>query len=970
MIGKTVSHYKVIEKLGGGGMGIVYKAQDLKLDRFVALKFLSPHLSQAEEEKKRFIQEAKAASALDHPNICNIYEIDETEDEQMFIAMACYEGESIKDKIDRGPISVDKALDIAVQIAQGLEKAHSKEIIHRDIKPANVLITEDGQVKIVDFGLAKLAGMTMLTREGTTLGTVAYMSPEQTKGTDIDHRADIWSLGVILYEMLTGERPFKGDYEQAVIYSIMNDEPKPVKKLNPNVPIELEQIVTNALRKNPESRYSSAGEILKDLKRHQDSLRAVEMGRFDLRIFLRRFRKPRILVPTIGLILIIILAAVWFFNRQAEIRWAREEAVPEVGRLIDSGLRNYIKAYQLAEEAEKYIPENKKLKDLLYRCSVYTSIHTSPPGARISLKEYNISGKDWTFIGVTPVENIRLAAGYFRMKIEKEGYETIQALSSTFIVSSEEGFNPVDIQFTLDEKGKIPSEMVRVPCSDDLDDFLIDRYEVTNKQFKEFLEHGGYKNRKYWRHKFIKNGRVLNWEEAMTEFVDQTSRPGPSTWQAGVYSVGEDNYPVSGISWFEAAAFAEYAGKSLPTISHWDQARGITSIYLNNYLIISLSNFGSEGPAPVGSYQGLTSCGAYDMAGNVREWCWNETSMGRCIRGGAWNDNLYMFEDISHISPFDRSAKNGFRCVRYLEKEKIPGDVFGQYEYERYSRDYSKEKPIPDAIFKVYKDQFSYDPRDLNTHIEMKDENSEDWIKERISFTTAYGEERMLVLLFLPRNATPPYQAVIYFPGSSARYVSSSKMLEENPGFQYYLAHIVRNRRAVVYPVYKGTFERMVTTQDSLERDSHQYAEYNIQLVKDFSRVIDYLETRPDIDCDKIAFYGMSWGARMGLIVPAVEDRLQANILIVGGLPSTKKRPEVDEINFISRIKIPTLMLNGRYDMIFPYETSVKPMYDLLGTPEENKNLVLYDTDHFIPRNELIKETLDWLDKYLGRVKN
>lgn len=970
MIGKIVSHYKILEKLGGGGMGIVYKAQDLKLDRFVALKFLPPHLSQAEEEKKRFIHEAKAASALDHPNICNIYEIDETEDGQMFIAMACYEGESLKDKINRGPMSFDKALDIAIQIAHGLEKAHSKEIIHRDIKPANVLITEEGQVKIVDFGLAKLAGMSMLTKEGTTLGTVAYMSPEQTKGTDMDHRADIWALGVILYEMLTGERPFKGDYEQAVIYSIMNDEPKPIKKVNPNVPIELERIVTKALIKNPEWRYSSVGDMLKDLKGYQDSLLLAEIKAFDLPKFLRRLRKPKVAVPAIAIVILIILAAIWFFNRQSKIRWARENAIPEVSRLIDSGLRNYIKAYQLAEQAEKYIPDNKKLKDLLSRCAVNTSIHTSPPGAYTYLKEYNIPEEDWTFIGVTPVENIRLAAGYFRWKMEKEGYETIDALSSTFIVSSEEGFTPIDIQFMLDKKGTIPPEMLRVPGSDDLDNFLIDRYEVTNKQFKEFLDQGGYQNREYWRHEFIKHGRVLQWEEAMTEFVDQTGRPGPSTWQAGVYPVGEDNYPVSGISWFEAAAFAEYAGKSLPTISHWDRARGITSLYLNSYLIISLSNFGSEGPAPVGYYQGLTSCGAYDMAGNVREWCWNETRMGRCIRGGAWDDNLYMFDNISQVSPFDRSAKNGFRCVRYLEKEKILDDAFGQYEYERYSRDYSKEKPVPDAIFQVYKNQFSYDPKDLNPNKEIKDESSEDWINERISFTTAYGEERMLALLFLPRNATPPYQTVIYFPGGSARYVSSSKKLEENQGFQYYLTHIIRNRRAVVYPVYKGTFERRFTTQNSWDRDSHQYAQYSIQLVKDFSRVIDYLETRPDIDCNKLAYYGMSWGGEMGLIFTAVEDRLQASILIVGGLLSTKTRPEVDGINFISRIKIPTLMLNGRYDMVFPYETSVKPIYDLLGTPEENKKLVLYDTDHFIPRNKLIKETLDWLDKYLGRIKN
>jgi cephalosporin-C deacetylase-like acetyl esterase len=969
MIGQTVSHYKIIEKIGSGGMGTVYKAQDTKLNRFVALKFLPPHLSQAEDEKKRFIHEAKATSALDHPNICNIYEIDETEDGQMFIAMAYYEGQTLKYKIEHGPLAVDETVDIAIQIVQGLHKAHSKDIVHRDIKPANILITEDGQVKIVDFGLAKLAGRTMLTKEGTTLGTVAYMSPEQTEGTYVDHRADIWALGIILYEMLSGERPFKGEYEQAVMYSILNEEPRPIKMVNTAVPPELEQIVSKTLRKNPESRYLTAAEMLKDLKGYQASQSAAELGEFNLKTFLRRFSKPKVAVPLVGMILILGMAIVWFFNRQAQIRWAREEAIPEISRLMESGLGNYIQAYELVEKAEKYIPDDPKLIELFSRCAVYTSIKTSPPGAKIYIKDYKAPEKDWTFIGITPIENIRLAAGYFRWKIEKEGYETITALSSAFRFSTEIGLTPVDIQFTLDEEGTIPPGMFRVPGGEDLDDFLIDRYEDTNKQYKDFLDKGGYQNNEYWKHEFIKEGRILGWEEAISEFKDQTGRPGPSMWQAGVYPVGKDNHPVSGISWYEAAAYSEYAGKSLPTISHWDQARGITSLYMNSYLIISLSNFGREGPAPVGSYQGLTSNGAYDMAGNVREWCWNETRMGRCIRGGAWDDNVYMFDNISQLYPFNRSAKNGFRCVRYLEKEKIPDDVFAQYEYEKYSRDYSQENPVTDAIFQVYKDQFSYDTKDLNPLVEMKDESSEAWIKERISFNTAYGEERMIANIYLPRNVSPPFQVVIFFPGSSAQDVSSSEYLEKRPGFQYYLSHIIRNRRAVVYPVYLGTFERMFVPRKDWVRESHQFAEYVIQLVKDFSRVIDYLETRPDIASTKLAYYGMSWGGVMGLIIPAVEDRLKANILIVGGLLGVKWRPEVDGINFISRVKIPTLMLNGTYDMVFPYETSVKHMYGLLGTPEENKKLVLYETDHFIPRNELIKETLDWLDRYLGPVK-
>ena len=208
MIGKTISHYKILEKLGEGGMGVVYKAQDTKLDRFVALKFLPQNLNQAEEEKQRFIHEAKAASALDHHNICNIHEIDESEDGQLFISMAFYEGETIREKIERGPLKLDEAIELAIQIAEGLDIAHGKEIVHRDLKPANVMLTEAGVVKILDFGLAKLRGQTKLTKEGTTLGTAAYMSPEQARGEVVDQRTDIFSLGVLIYEMVTGQQPF------------------------------------------------------------------------------------------------------------------------------------------------------------------------------------------------------------------------------------------------------------------------------------------------------------------------------------------------------------------------------------------------------------------------------------------------------------------------------------------------------------------------------------------------------------------------------------------------------------------------------------------------------------------------------------------------------------------------------------------------------------------------------------------
>ncbi|MBL7135976.1 MAG: protein kinase [Candidatus Marinimicrobia bacterium] len=265
MIGKSISHYRIIEKLGEGGMGVVYKAEDTKLKRFVALKFLPLQSLSNEEERTRLVHEAQAAASLDHPNICTVHEIDEV-DGNTFIAMAYIDGQSLKGKIDSGPLKIEESLNIAIQIAEGLQEAHEKGIVHRDIKSSNIMFSSKGQTKITDFGLVKLSGRTKLTKTGTTMGTVAYMSPEQTQGATVDHRADIWSFGVMLYEMITGQLPFKGDYDQAVVYSIVNEEPEQITGVCTGVPIELERIINKAMAKNPEERYQHVDEILVDLR--------------------------------------------------------------------------------------------------------------------------------------------------------------------------------------------------------------------------------------------------------------------------------------------------------------------------------------------------------------------------------------------------------------------------------------------------------------------------------------------------------------------------------------------------------------------------------------------------------------------------------------------------------------------------------------------------------------------------------
>ncbi|MEE9169262.1 MAG: serine/threonine-protein kinase, partial [bacterium] len=335
MIGKTISHYKILEELGRGGMGVVYKAEDTKLKRTVALKFLTESAIGSGEQKKRFLREAQAAASLNHPNIATIHEIDEAEG-QIFIAMEFIEGSDLVGVIHESPLRIDHAVDYAVQIAEGLHAAHKKKIIHRDIKPANILLTDEepapgsrGQVKIVDFGLAKLAGMTRLTKEGTSMGTVAYMSPEQTQGAEADHRTDIWALGAVIYEMLTGRQPFAGDYEQAVMYSIMNEEQEPVTGLRTGIPMELERIVNKCLGKDPANRYQHADDLIVDL--HQ-----VKKGQEPQKALTGTPAKPKsqkskavrfVLFGSALAVLILMFVAYLFFPSKREASFERKMLV-------------------------------------------------------------------------------------------------------------------------------------------------------------------------------------------------------------------------------------------------------------------------------------------------------------------------------------------------------------------------------------------------------------------------------------------------------------------------------------------------------------------------------------------------------------------------------------------------------------------------------------------------------------------
>ncbi len=343
MIGKTVSHYTIIEKLGGGGMGVVYKAEDTRLKRFVALKFLPPELTHDELAKERFEQEARAASALDHSNVCTIHEIDETEDGQVFICMAYYDGETLKNRLARGPLTIDETLNIVLQVAEGLRQAHEHGIIHRDIKPANVMLTRDGAAKIVDFGLATLAGKAHFGVGSEIAGTLSYMSPEQVHGSALDHRTDLWSLGVTMYEMLTGRLPFVGDEAQTVLQAISHQQPAPIESQRTGVPAQLAVIVAKCLQKDPEERYQSAADLRADLRRVKHALTSATVSSMQGLQPVSSFRKklrPVVALPVAVLVIALTLLAAVPSARRTFQKWLYIPMVPDQLHIAVLGFTN------------------------------------------------------------------------------------------------------------------------------------------------------------------------------------------------------------------------------------------------------------------------------------------------------------------------------------------------------------------------------------------------------------------------------------------------------------------------------------------------------------------------------------------------------------------------------------------------------------------------------------------------------
>ena len=941
-------------------MGTVYRAVDQRLDREVALKVLQREGTEPDlEGEERFRREARALAKLNHPHIAAVYDVLE-QDGVDTIVMECVPGESLAEKLRGGALGVRAATEIARQVAEALEEAHEHGVIHRDMKPANVMITPKGHAKVLDFGLAKLlavrdgeATLSAVVTQGL-MGTPYYMSPEQALGQEMDARTDVWSLGVLYYEALTGKVPFGGSSGVGVLRAIADDPAPPVRELRPDIPAQAEQIVARALQKDKAKRYQTAAEMAHDLA----ALVAVLSGPVTP-AETRPMRWKPIAATAAVVLAMVLLAGWWLTRRAAERRWAREDAIPEIARLMDA--RQTVPAFEALERAEQDLPGDTTLAQVADEDTLTANVTSDPAGAEVAIADYLSPQGPWMKLGTTPLASVRIPRGYFRWKVEKNGAGTMLTAPPTRRTMS----------FDLAAANKTTHGMVRIAAENwttydafigwigpyDLPEHEIDQYEVTNRDYQKFVDSGGYEKAANWP-VFERDGKTVPWAEAISAFRDTTGRPGPATWAAGHFPAGKEDFPVAGVSWYEAAAYAAYAGKSLPVLGEWYQAAAPD---VTQYTVQE-SNIGKSGLAAVGAFPGLGVYGTYDTAGNVREWVANTADAdARFIMGGAWRETQYLAQYPEALSPWDRSDVNGFRCVRDLG----PMPAAAEAPVRRVSRDFAHYKPVSDAVFDAYKLLYAYEKTPLNAKVEGVVQDTPDWKEEKITFDTAYGE-RMAAYLFLPKRVQPPYQTVLFFP--------SARVMFQPPDFSHlgdvqFFDYIVQSGRAVMYPVYQDTYERRLTYRlPSGAQDVTLTSEW----YKDAARSLDYLATRKDIDNGKIAYLGVSMGAADGLIVSTLlQHRLQTAIFLDGGFFLGTPQAGGDQADFAPRMKKPVLMVNGRYDYTFPMDRSQNPMFAMLGTPAAQKSHVVLDTPHDVTeqRPQLVKAVLGWLDQYLGRVE-
>jgi predicted esterase len=982
--------YRLDRELGRGGMATVYLAHDLKHSRAVAIKVLRGDLIAA-LGPERFAREIAVTARLDHPHILSLLDSGSAEG-LFYYVMPFVEGQSLRDRLDRErQLPLEDALVITRELADALNYAHDLGIIHRDVKPENVLLA-GGHARLADFGIARLvtalngSDSPALTGTGVMVGTPAYMSPEQVVGDrEIDRRTDVYSLAAVTYEMLAGQPPHTGATIDAVVQKKLREPVSSLTVIRDAVPSDVDEAVRKALARVPADRFATTAAYAEALERGRGAARSRSVPQpershtttdatvttlVDVSVAPRR-RADLAYATTVLLAAALGAGVFWYFGRDADSQWLTAEALPNAERALD--VADFESAYAVANEIRTRMPESPELAELWPRLSWRVTLESEPQGAKVLRQAYNATDAGWEELGLTPLVDIRIPFGVSRLRFERDGHRPLERaiggghLNWEELTSRDLVANAADMLlvapeiYKLETSGTLPADKVRVPgwlLGDALRarEFLLGRYEVTNAEFKTFVDAGGYRRRELW-DPIVVNGRTLAWDEAMRIFVDRTGRSGPSTWEAGDYGEGREMYPVAGVSWYEAAAYARFVGEELPTAPHWQQA-------LANSMfpwLLPVSNFGGQGPRPVGESRAMTHVGVYDLTGNVREWTSTAVGAERIILGGSWNDPYYIAGATeTATSPADRSPSNGFRLAVTQDEPAVAERL--RAPVARTAVSTAQQPPVSDEVYTAYGRVFDYQQGPLNASVDRVD-RTRIWTRERIQFDAGYGAERMLLHLYLPAVGQPPYQTVVYWPGWDTFALDD---IDEY--FAKQLDFVVKSGRAVAFPIYKGTFNRRVgNVRIRPDFNTAGYRDNVIDGVKDLRRTIDYLETRSDIDSDTLAFFGYSWGGVNGPVALAQEARLRTAVIDIGLLPPMSNTPEVDPVNALPRVRQPTLMISGEFDPMVPV-ANARRYFTLIGAPPATKRHVIVVGGHFVPRDLLIREVLDWLDKHAKQV--
>jgi formylglycine-generating enzyme required for sulfatase activity/dienelactone hydrolase len=625
-----------------------------------------------------------------------------------------------------------------------------------------------------------------------------------------------------------------------------------------------------------------------------------------------------------------------------------------------------VEAFLLANEIQQILADDPEYQQLRQEMTVAASFHVKPDGTTISYRDGPNPEGTWVSAGKTPLNDVELPRGDLRFRYSSDGYVAHEfqrkfpeflkydggaTMSLRRLPETDDGM--------VEISGVTAAPWNRLPTN--LSPFSIDRYEVSNAEYQQFVDDGGYTQEKHWSNiEFELSGQPLAWEEAMKRFLDSTGRPGPAFWKEGRFPEGQDDFPVVGVSWYEAVAYAAYRKKSLPTVHHWRWAADTDQ----PGLMSALSNFSGQGPSSRGTWDGIGRFEVYDLAGNVKEWCLNEgKTVDRCLCGGAWDESEYKFRFTDFASPWLRKATIGFRCVKYASEtpEKLTMAPLPPLAPELNKLQRQTIETLTDRGLRFANNEVPFDAKVTQTDAP---DPSPHFRHEVVRITAGYDDERFDVHLFLPREGEPPFETVVWSPGMGvwARAEKFPSALEAQDN--QYIAPLLKSGRIVCQPIYMGTFERSngIPVTKQFQEDPIQARADFIKIVKDTSRTVDYLMTRADVDPDRLVYFGLSMSAMQGPIRLVAVPEFDAAVLLAGGFhASLSQLPEIHGYQYAPHVKIPVLMINGENDNLFDFETAQKPMFDEFLN-DRSVHDIIKGAGHNPPPEKVFEIMDPWLD--------